>query len=76
MRTTSRLSRDQLKKIKKLSLDDLDEYLRELYAEAFRHGLREAEKEFDDPESFVIMDADEAREKIGDEMYARLMGEA
>lgn len=67
------LPRDTLRKIRKMSTQELNDYLKRLYIIGFEDGLREAEKEFD---GAVIMDEDEARERLGEEAVRRLLGES
>lgn len=67
------LPRDTLRRIRKMSTSELNDYLKRLYIIGFEDGLREAEKEFD---GAVIMDEDEARERLGEEAVRRLLGES
>ena len=67
------LPRDTLRRIRKMSTQELNDYLKRLYIIGFEDGLREAEKEFD---GAVIMDEDEARERLGEEAVRRLFGES
>lgn len=67
------LPRDTLRRIRKMSTQELNDYLKRLYIIGFEDGLREAEKEFD---GAVIMDEDEARERLGEEAVRRLLGES
>lgn len=67
------LPRDTLRKIRKMSTQELNDYLKRLYIIGFKDGLLEAEKEFD---GAVIMDEDEARERLGEEAVRRLLGES
>lgn len=66
------LPRDTLRRIRKMSPQELNDYLKRLYIIGFEDGLREAEKEFD---GAVIMDEDEARERLGEEAVRRLLDE-
>lgn len=56
-----------------MDLHTLESFLKRFYQEAFVEGLREAEKEFDDPEMYQIVDADVVRETIGNEQYEQLI---
>ena len=67
------ISREQLRRIKKMGARELEAYLIALYQQGVEDGLREAEKEFDDPEQYQIIDADEAMRRIGEEQYRRLV---
>lgn len=67
------LPRDTLRRIRKMSTSELNDYLKRLYIIGFEDGLREAEKEFD---GAVIMDEDEARERLGEEAVRRLLDES
>lgn len=53
------MTRDQIKKIKRLPTRQFEGFIMQLYREAFIDGLKEAEKEFGDA---VILTEDEARE--------------
>lgn len=53
------MTRDQIKKIKRLPTRQFEGFIMQLYREAFIDGLKEAEKEFEDA---VILTEDEARE--------------
>ena len=66
-----RVSRDQLRTMKKFSAEEMYEYLKTVYIEGFKDGLEEAEHEFDDA---VIMTEEEAVDKLGEEAFKRLMG--
>lgn len=67
------LPRDTLRRIRKMSTQELNDYLKRLYILGFEDGLQEAEKEFD---GAVIMDEDEARERLGEEAVRRLLDES
>lgn len=67
------LPRDTLRRIRKMSTQELNDYLKRLYILGFEDGLREAEKEFD---GAVIMDEDEARQRLGEEAVRRLLDES
>lgn len=67
------LPRDTLRRIRKMSTQELNDYLKRLYIIGFEDGLREAEKEFD---GAVIMDEDEAKERLGEEAVRRLLDES
>lgn len=67
------MPRDTLRRIRKMSVGELSEYLKNLYILGYMDGLREAEKEFD---GAVIMDEDEARERLGEEAVRRLLDES
>ena len=66
-----RVSREQLRKIKKFSAEEMYEYLKVVYIEGFKDGLEDAEHEFDDA---VIMTEEEAATKLGEEAFNKLMG--
>ena len=63
------LPRDTLRKIRKMSTAELNEYLKRLYILGFEDGLREGEREF---EGAIIMDEDEAKERLGEEAFRKL----
>ena len=65
-----RLTREQLREIKKMSLTELDGFLKRFYTGAFTDGLREGESEFDDA---VIIDAEDVEDRLSDEEYERLV---
>ena len=67
------LPRDTLRRIRKMSVGELSEYLKNLYILGYMDGLREGEKEFD---GAVIMDEDESRERLGEEAVRRLLDES
>ena len=67
---TPRLSRDQLRGIKRMSLSELDAFLQRYYRAAFIDGLREGESEYDDS---IIINAEEVEERLNDEEYERLV---
>lgn len=67
----ARISRDQLRTLRKLSAEEMYEYLKRIYVEGFKDGLEEAEHEFDDA---VIMTEEEAANKLGEEAFNKLMG--
>lgn len=66
-----RVSREQLRAIKKFSAEEMYAYLKGVYIEGFKDGLEEGEHEFDDA---VIMTEEEAANKLGEEAFNRLMG--
>lgn len=61
------------KGIKKMDRKEMNDFLKLFYQIAFEDGLREAEKEFDDPDQYTILSEDEARKKLGEEAFNRLM---
>lgn len=67
----ARISRDQLRTLRKLSAEEMYEYLKRIYVEGFKDGLEEAEHEFDDA---VILTEEEAANKLGEEAFNKLMG--
>lgn len=66
------LTAQEYRRLKNASLVQMQRFWEEVYKQGFVDGLREAEKEFDDPELYQIIDADDAREKLGNEAYERL----
>lgn len=66
------LTVQEYKRLKNASLLQMQRFWEEVYKQGFVDGLREAEKEFDDPELYQIIDADDAKKKLGDEAYRRL----
>ena len=66
-----RVSRDMLRKLRKLSAAEMFNYLKEIYAEGFQDGLREGESEFDDA---IIMTVDDAKDRLTEEGFMRLIG--
>ena len=69
--TIPRLTRDQLRSVKKMSINELDGFLQRFYIGAFTDGLREGESEFDDS---IIIDAEDGEDRLSDEEYLRLIG--
>ena len=70
------LTVQEYKRLKNASLLQMQRFWEEVYKQGFVDGLREAEKEFDDPELYQIIDADDAKKKLGDEPYRRLTDES
>jgi hypothetical protein len=68
---SGRVPRDMLRKLRKLSGAEMFDYLRNIYTEGFQDGLREGESEYDDA---IIMTEDEARDRLTDEGFLRLIG--
>lgn len=66
-----RVPREMLRKLRKLSGEEMFDYLRNIYAEGFQDGLREGESEYDDA---IIITEDEARDRLTDEGFLRLIG--
>ena len=64
------LPRETYRRIKSMSRQEMSEYLRRFYLIGFEDGLREGEREYDDA---IIMDEDEARDRLGDEAFQRLL---
>ena len=64
------MTRDQIKKIKRLPTRELEQFLMRFYRAAFVDGLREGEKEFDND---LILTEDEARERFGEEAVDRIL---
>ena len=60
--------------MKQASLPQVIGWATRIYRQGFEDGMREAEKEFDDPELYHIVDADTVREAIGEEKFNELMG--
>lgn len=69
---SGRVPREMLRKLRKLSGAEMFDYLRNIYAEGFQDGLREGESEYDDA---IIITEDEARDRLTDEGFLRLIGE-
>ncbi len=68
---SGRVPRDMLRELRRLSGAEMFDYLRNIYAEGFQDGLREGESEYDDA---IIMTEDEARDRLTDEGFLRLIG--
>lgn len=64
------MTRDQIKKIKRLPIRELEAFLMRFYVESFKDGLQEGKKEFDDA---VILTEEEARERIPEEVVNKLL---
>ena len=74
-----RITRAQLRQIKRLSLNELDKWLKEFYVEAFDDGRLTGYAEgltadLDDDE-FVVVDESVARQRLSDDEFAKLLGE-
>ncbi len=65
-----RLTREQLRGIKKMSINALDDFLQRFYKGAFLDGLREGESEYEDS---IIINAEEVEDRLTDEEYERLV---
>ena len=66
------MNRETYRGIKNMDKTQLEQYLHSIWLDGAINGLREAEHEFDDA---VVLTEDEARERISDEAFKRLMGE-
>lgn len=71
---TTLITPDDYRKLKQASLPQVIGWATRIYRQGYEDGLRDAEKEFDDPELYQIVDADTVREAIGDEAYDKLIG--
>ena len=67
-----RLSRAKLKMIKALPMREFEQFLMTYGQECFRQGVEEGQKCFDDPDLYQFVDADLAKEVIGEEKYNEL----
>lgn len=67
------ISRSKLKMIKRLPMPEFERFLMEYGQDCFRQGVEEGQRCFDDPEMYQIVDADVAREKIGEELFNELV---
>lgn len=67
------ISQKEIQMLKKASPAQIYGWAVRIYRQGFEDGLREAEKEYDDPNLYQIIDEDEARRKIGDTAYNVLM---
>ena len=65
---------EDLKMLKRASIPQVMGWATRIYRQGFEDGMREAEKEYDDPELYQIVDADKVREAIGEEKFNELMG--
>lgn len=69
------LTPKQYKQLKSASFLQAQALLTRIYREGFEDGLREAEQEYDDPEKYQIITEEEARAKLGDDMYEELIND-
>lgn len=67
-----RVSLADIARLKRMNPAQIYAWLVGFYKEAYEAGLREGEKEFDEA---IIMDEDEARERLGEEAVRRLLDE-
>lgn len=59
--------------LKRASIPQVIGWATRIYRQGFEDGLREAEKEFDDPDKYQIIYEDDAKERIGEEQYRKLI---
>lgn len=64
---------EDLKMLKRASIPQVIGWATRIYRQGFEDGLREAEKEFDDPDKYQIIYEDDAKERIGEEQYRKLI---
>lgn len=69
------LTKTKYKELRRYSMPELESYLVRLYRLGFEQGLKVGESEFDDPEMYQFVSADDARDLLGDELYERLVNE-
>ena len=70
---TISITPSEYKKLKQASLPQVIGWATRIYRQGFEDGMREAEKEYDDPELYQIVDADVVRERLGEDAYERLV---
>ena len=64
---------EDYKKLKQSSFAQVIGWATRIYRQGFEDGLREAEKEYDDPELYQVLTEEDVRKKIGDQAYEMLM---
>ena len=71
-----RLTRPLLRTIKRMSLEELDTWLKAFYEEAYNEGYAEGLTADLDGEEFIVMDEDGARKRLPEEAVQKLIGGA
>ena len=66
------ISPSDFQKLKKASYAQALGLMIRIYRQGYEEGLRDAEKEYDDPNLYKIVDADAVIEQIGEEQYKKL----
>lgn len=73
-----RLTREKLRAVKRLSINELDQWLKEFYEDAFDDGrltgYAEGLTADLDGDEFIVMDEDGARKRLPDEAVKKLLG--
>ena len=67
------LTKTKYKELHRYTMPEMKSYLVRFYRLAFEQGMKVAESEFDDPEMYQFVNADDARDLLGDELYERLL---
>lgn len=65
------MTREVYRGIKKMSKEELEQYLHSIWIDGAISGLREAEHEYDDA---IVLTEDEAVQRLSREGYERLIG--
>lgn len=68
-----RLTRPLLRTIKRMSLEELDTWLKAFSEEAYNEGYAEGLTADLDGEEFIVMDENEARKRVPEEALKKLM---
>lgn len=69
-----RITREVLRKLKRMPINELDIWLKEYGEQAFNDGYAEGLTADMDDGEIIVMDEDGARERLTDEEYRRLTG--
>ena len=71
-----RITREVLRSIKRMPINELDAWLKEYGEQAFNDGYAEGLTADIDTGEFIVMDEDGALERLSEEEYRRLTGDA
>lgn len=69
-----RITREVLRKLKRMPINELDIWLKEYGEQAFNDGYAEGLTADMDDGEIIVMDEDGARERLTEEEYQRLTG--
>lgn len=69
-----RLKRALLRDVKRMSINELDTWLKAFYEEAYEEGYAEGLTADLDGDEFIVMDEDGARKRLPDEAVKKLLG--
>lgn len=67
------LTKTKYKELRRYTMPEMEAYLTRFYRLAFEQGLKVGESEYDDPDRYQFVNADDAMELLGEELYERLL---